>query len=70
MIKVRVDTIVKPGDILIQPGNNDKWEVNKIEGRNFFMSHVQSKSTKVISKFDLVTDPAWSLEIKDNRGYW
>ncbi|WMJ73139.1 hypothetical protein RCC89_08190 [Cytophagaceae bacterium ABcell3] len=70
MIPVEKHTIIKPGDVLVQPKSNEKWKVTKVEGQKFFVTNLQSQKEGFVEKNEICIDPRWHMEIGDGRGYW
>ena len=69
MIRIKKDSIIRSGDILINPKNNEKWLVKTFEGHTFSLEHQQSGKLVQVKKNDLLAEP-WQLIVGNGRGYW
>ncbi|MFN6944197.1 MAG: hypothetical protein ACK4ND_04555 [Cytophagaceae bacterium] len=70
MIPVEKHTILKTGDILVQPESNDKWKITKVDGFKFFITNLSSGREGYVEKNLICSAPQWHFEIGDGRGYW
>lgn len=68
MLPIKRETIIKPGDVIVDTAHNKKWSVLKIEGMNFFLK-TQDGQEKVVTKFDMIGKPEVQLWPADGRGY-
>lgn len=69
MKNIKKDTILRNGDILVNPANDEQWILKSFEGQTFTLTSEKSGRTILVKKNDLLLEP-WQLLIGNGRGYW